>query len=536
VIELATDYTVSNFAALIERENDHIELKTGAGSLPLQESMVAFSNADGGAILVGVTNARVVTGRRLDQGTEDKIHEAARAAHSIGRYRIREITVGGRPVVTVLVHRREEGFSQTSDGRLLIRRGGHNVALIGHEAWEFMAARALNRFERADSEVPFSATEASALSELCQVHDWREGDPDLRDRLVERGLLTRRGTLTIAGTLLLSDPAKSLGLAKAVVEIRRYPDDGADYDRRVTEAGPLPRQVRAATNFIMDELGRDLVVAGLYRYELAKLPEVVVREAIANAVAHRSYELDRAAIVIELRPDRVVVTSPGRLPEPVTVETLRQVQAARNPTVIDVLRRFSLAEDAGRGVDVMEDTMEQELLDPPRFREQGNSFRVELSLRGPITPRERGWIADLERRGELHIADRLLLVHAARGERLTNTRAREVLNVDRVAARQALQRLRDAGLLEQQGERGGASYTLAESIAPPAAFRMTPAQIEELVLERAEASPLSNEIVRQVTGLDRRSVRSLLQHLVSSGRLVQVGARKGTRYHLPARR
>ena len=286
----------------------------------------------------------------------------------------------------------------------------------------------------------------------------------------------------------------------------------------------------------MDELGRDLVVAGLYRYELAKLPEVVVREAIANAVAHRSYELDRAAIVIELRPDRVVVTSPGRLPEPVTVETLRQAQAARNPTVIDILRRFSLAEDAGRGVDVMEDTMEQELLDPPRFREQGNSFRVELSLRGPITPRERGWIADLERRGELHIADRLLLVHAARGERLTNTRAREVLNVDRVAARQALQRLRDAGLLEQQGERGGASYTLAESIAPPAAFRMTPAQIEELVLERAEASPLSNEIVRQVTGLDRRSVRSLLQHLVSSGRLVQVGARKGTRYHLPARR
>jgi ATP-dependent DNA helicase RecG len=63
---------------------------------------------------------------------------------------------------------------------------------------------------------------------------------------------------------------------------------------------------------------------------------------------------------------------------------MRQAQAARNPDIIDLLRRFSLAEDAGRGVDVMEDEMEEALLDPPRFIDDGVSVTVELPLRGPF--------------------------------------------------------------------------------------------------------------------------------------------------------
>ena len=213
---------------------------------------------------------------------------------------------------------------------------------------------------------------------------------------------------------------------------------------------------------------------------------------------------------------------------------MRQAQAARNPSIIDVLRRFSLAEDAGRGVDVIEDTMEEALLDPPKFVEEGSSVIVTLPLRGQITPRERGWIADLERRGRLQITDRLLLVHAARGERLTNARAREILSVDSTAARQALQRLRDSRLLVQHGERGGASYTLAESIAPPAAYRMSAGQLRRLVLEAASEGPLSNERVRDITGLDRLDALRLLQELVREGVLVQRGQRRGTRYQLPS--
>ena len=285
-----------------------------------------------------------------------------------------------------------------------------------------------------------------------------------------------------------------------------------------------------ATEFISSEIGSDVVITGLYRHDLPRLPQVVIREAIANAVAHRSYEAHGTAIVIDLRRDAVVVTSPGGLPEPVTVDNLRQAQAARNQHVIDVLRRFRLAEDAGRGVDVMQDSMEEALLDPPRFEDLGGSVRVTLPLLGAITARERAWVSDLERRGEIHASDRLLLVHSARGDKLTNGLARDILRVGAAEARESLQRLRDAGLIVQHGTRGGASYTLIEELAPPAAFRMTPAQIEDLLVSQAEERPLTNEIVREITGLGRKPAVAVLNHLVKEGRLRRHGSRRGTRY------
>jgi hypothetical protein len=78
---------------------------------------------------------------------------AAVDAHNVGRYRIRQITVGQKPVVVVEVSRREDGFAQTSDGRILVRRGPRNQALIGDEVWRLASSRTLRRFERSPAGV-----------------------------------------------------------------------------------------------------------------------------------------------------------------------------------------------------------------------------------------------------------------------------------------------------------------------------------------------------------------------------------------------
>ena len=100
----------------------------------------------------------------------------------------------------------------------------------------------------------------------------------------------------------------------------------------------------------------------------------------------------------------------------------------------------------------------------------------------------------------------------------------------------AYNRLRDAGLLEQHGERGGAAYTLTDTVAPPAAFRLSPRELGEMVVEAATKEPLSNARVRSLTGLDRQSALSLLQSLVRSRRLRQNGERRGTTYIAVKRR
>ena len=147
-------------------------------------------------------------------------------------------------------------------------------------------------------------------------------------------------------------PDVSAQLSKAFVEIFRYPETGSNlYDKRTEVRGPVDHQVRQATVLVLDELGADQVVLGTFRHDLPRLPPIVVREAIANAVAHRSYENSGTAIRISIFPDSVVISSPGGFPEPVTEQNIRDTNSPRNPCVIRVLRQMGLAEDAGMGVD-----------------------------------------------------------------------------------------------------------------------------------------------------------------------------------------
>lgn len=524
-------YTEAQFAAAFPRETTHVEFKTGLGREPLQEALVAMSNRDGGVILVGVRNDGTVAGKRLDQGAEEQINEIAFAVRDVGRFECKGVKVGLRDIIAISLEQRHEGFSQTSDGRTLVRHGPRNAALYGADLRDFLNQRALHQFERTASSLSLDDAEPFLLQQVRDALGISAEEEELVDRLFERGLCREDGILTIAGALILTNPKSSMALSKAVVEVRRYADDGPNYNRRVTFDGPVQSQIRDATTWIFNELGTDLVVSGLYRFELDRIPEVVIRETIANAVGHRNYEVNRTAIVVELRPDKVVVRSPGTLPEPVTVQTLRSGQAARNPALVHMLRRFALAEDAGRGIDVIQDSMREALLDPPVFEDDGSSVVVRLPLSGQITQRERVWVTDLEQRGAIRAEDRVLLVHAGRGEPLTNGLTRDLLGTpDSGEARRALQRLRDAGVLRQVGSRGAAQYWLADSIAPPAAYRMSPDQIAAHVLEAAREQPLTNEAVRSMTGLSRADALSLLRGLVRDGKLRQTGSRRGTRY------
>lgn len=521
--------TPEEFAATFPGESEFVEFKRGTSQEQLQSTAVAFSNAAGGIILIGVNDDGSIAGRALDVGTQDDIHQAMQAARDIGRYTLNQIDVGGQPISVFSIARRREGFAQTSAGVIRVRRGTRDDPLFGAELVQFANDRTKTRYE---------TTPIATVINNADRHLRREVGAALAlarvtaDRLRTANLATG-DQLTVAGALyLLPDPADVLG--KTFIEILRYPDDVTiDYDRREEVRGPLHHVLEQAVGRIMHDLGTELVVLGTRRYDLPRLPEVVVREAIANALAHRSYETAGTAVRVEMRPSAVVVRSPGGLPEPVTVENIRETSAARNLAVIQLLRRFGLAEDAGRGVDVMQDTMAQELLDPPRFDDRGHEVVVVLPIRSAVAPAERAWIHELEHRGQLRGIDKIALVHAARGELLTNKRVRELLGLDSHEARDVLHRLRDEGFLDQHGQRGGATYRLSGALRPPPGLRLTPAELAGVIIDLAASGPITNSDVRNATGLDRVEALTLLDGLVREGRLARTGQRRGTKYELP---
>lgn len=527
-------YTLDEFRAAFPTETDHLEFKSSGSKDPLQKALVAFSNTDGGVILVGISDQGELAGKtNRARSWIDDVHQAAGDARDVGRYEVKRLKVDSHDILAVCVQRRARGFAQTSSGVILQRRGRRNIPLYGADLTSFLLTRTLDRFERQPSGFTLADVDDNCLQDLCAAQSWRTEATDLTDRLRGRGLVMDAPSeeLTIAGAMFLV-PRHDRKLGKTFVEILRYPGDNMPTDRRLLIRGTLPDQVRDVTRFVHDELGLDSVVSGLYRYELPKLPEEVIREAVANAIAHRSYEANGTPIRIELRPSEVVITSPGGLIEPVTEENIRETNAARNVIVIDLLRDFRLAEDQGLGVDLMQDKMSDALLDPPRFRDQVHAVEVTLPVHSPIAPSERAWVMEVERQGRLEPNDRLLLVHAARGERLTNRRVREVLHVDNLQARAALRRLVEAGLLQKHGERAGSYYEVDTAVRPPAAFRMSIDDLCNLIVEAAVSEPLSNQSVRDLTGLDRADALRLLDFLTASGRLRRIGERRGTRYLL----
>ncbi len=522
------------FVRAFPAESEFVERKRGASQKPLSESIVAFSNSDGGVILLGVDNDGTVVGRELTPGLEDDLHQAVGHIRDPGRYSIHGFHVDGVAITALSVARRTEGFAQTSNGRVLVRRGSYDVPLFGSELREFLNERSLERFETTETKTRLDECPTDVVRDVAQAFGWANDDR-VPERLTEHGLVRGDGSgyrLTVAGALhLLDRPDEILG--KAYIEVLRFREGAKTYDRRVRLQGPLRAQVEAATQMIDDEIGTEIVVLGVHRHELPRLPRRVVREAIANAVAHRSYELRGTAVRVEIHPDAVTVISPGALPEPVTIENMRDQTSARNASVIRVLRAYKLAEDSGAGVDVMQGLMREDLLDPPVFADTGTEVRVTLPIRSAVAPSERAWVREVEQRGLIEPADRILLVHAARGEALTNSRARELIGVDAAQARGALRRLTGAGFLVQRGQRGGATYVLDRSLAPPAGLRLNPAELEDLVFEIASEGPVSNADVRNRTGLDRTETLEVLTKLVNEGRLLRTGQRRGTRYLAP---
>ena len=150
-----------------------------------------------------------------------------------------------------------------------------------------------------------------------------------------------------------------------------------------------------------------------------------------------------------------------------------------------------------------------------------------------MTPRERAWVNELELRGSLSAADRLVLVHAARGAELNNSAVRDILGVDSVQARQSLQRLRDARLLTQHGERGGAVYVASAELGAPTGLRLSDMQIDAIILELVHEGPVTNATVRDRLGVDRLAALRLLNRLIDAGQLARHGQKRGTYYTLP---
>lgn len=502
----------------------------------LQEALVALANHRGGAIVVGVSGRRPhkLLGAEFSQDHVERVHEAARATQPPLAVEVERLDVDGSVVGWVSVSPLPTGWAQTSDGRLLVRAGPTNRALVGLDLLHFVQARAADPAE--DRPVPQASLDdldAPLLGRYLEARRGRAVPVSVR-ALEEIGLAAPGGSLRLATLLSFGRHPQAL-FRRLGIEVLRF--EGAigaqpQLRSRLDIEGHIPDLVGRADRRVYDEMRRDAVVRGLVREEVPEFPPVVVREALLNALAHRDYSIPGAAVQVRIYDDALEIESPGTLPAHVTVDNMRDAQYSRNERVMDVLQRLRLVEEAGQGIDRMYKEMEDALLAPPDFQERAHSFVVRLTGTSVFAAEDRLWIARLQNLG-LTADAKIATVYARRHGSITNETLRGLRNLDRDASRALLQDLVARGVLELVGKGRGARYVLGPVAHEVPIHRSVGSELAVILHHARRNGSVVNEDVRGLLDVDRHVSRELLAELVARGHLIPYGNTRA-RYYVPS--
>ena len=326
-------------------ENQDVEYKQEY-TTQLRKEVVAFANADGGTIYVGVRKDGTVCG--VDSPDDIMVQIANSLKDSIAPdimpfVNIKAVKSEGKEIIELTVNTgtnrpyyiREKGLKPSG---VYIRKGssaqpvsdeGIRNMIIEANGSSFELSRSLNQ------ELTFDA-----LKKEMEKRDMEFGEAQLRTlKLVgEDGLYTNLA-------LLLSDQCE------ATTKVAVFQGKDKEIFRNRKEfSGSLMQQM----NEVYDILDRYNQIQAnfskLDRIDEKDYPEEALREAWLNCLVHRDYSFSGSTI-INIYDDRIEFISLGGLVPGLTLNTIfLGVSQSRNPNLAAIFYRMRLIESYGTGI------------------------------------------------------------------------------------------------------------------------------------------------------------------------------------------
>lgn len=335
---------------------------------------VAIANEGGGHLVLGVADKppRPVVGTTAFADTQDI---AEKLFQWLGfRVDVEAVMHPDGRVVVFIIPGRPRGTAYHYEGAYLMRSGEELVPMSedqlrrifaeGQPDWlEFPAlkdASAQDVVQLLDTQaffdllhLPYPTDQAGVLTRL------------LDERLIERSA-SGFHILNISAVLL----AKSL---------RNFPSVSRKAARVIVYAGESKMQTvsdqtgekgyavgfTGLVQFVMSKLPQNEVIEDAIRKEIKLMPEVVIRELLANALIHQDFEVGGTSPTVEVFSNRVEISNPG---EPIVpVERFIDGYQSRNERLADLMRRFGICEEKSSGIDRVIEAAELMQLPAPEF-------------------------------------------------------------------------------------------------------------------------------------------------------------------------
>lgn len=335
---------------------------------------VAIANEGGGHLVLGIADKppRPVVG---SQAFADTQSIAEKLFQWLGfRVDVEAVAHPEGRVVVFSIPARPKGTAYHHEGAYLMRSGEELVPMSEDQLRKIFA-------EGQPSWLEGTALKDASAQDVVRLLDTQMffdllGLPYPTDqagvlaRLLDEHLIERSATgfnILRMGALLL---AKNM---------RQFPDISRKAARVIVYAGESKMQTvsdvtgekgyavgfTGLVQYVMGKLPQNEVIEGAIRKEVKLLPEVVVRELLANALIHQDFEMRGASPVVEVYSKRVEISNPG---EPIVpVERFIDGYQSRNERLADLMRRFGICEEKSSGIDRVIETAELMQLPAPEF-------------------------------------------------------------------------------------------------------------------------------------------------------------------------
>ncbi len=333
----------------------------------LAEEMVAFANAEGGTLFLGVDDQGIVKGIPKDHlGVVERwiVNIASNNCDPPMVPVIRKMRLPdtqGESVTIMLAAVRESIYvHRTTSGRWFIRVGSSKRNLTQAELSRLLQQR--DRSFVFDEQPVYNATKADLEVEKIKSYFSEAVTIPFKNLLLNTRITIRNENgidrPTVAGLLAFS-PTVQKYLPSAYIEAavyRGFELDSNDLIHSKQIKGTASEQIDDALLFVE----RFMIIAAkkpVGRIDQPQFNLGAVFEALVNAVAHRDYSISGSKIRLFLFADRLELYSPGDLPNTITIENMPFRVFTRNQLLVSFLSRMknketnqSYLESRGEGV------------------------------------------------------------------------------------------------------------------------------------------------------------------------------------------
>lgn len=320
------------------KEHRELEFKESITNTFLK-TVSAFANYGSGKIIFGISDdGRYVGIENTKQACLDIENKINDAIKPLPKY---TIDIDDNTKLITLIVEKGKDMPYLYKGKAYIRNDSSTIE-VGQIELKRLTMQGMNttfdRIASHEQELSFHI-----LEDECQK---KLGIEKLtRDNLITLGLLDKNIGYTNAGALL-ADVNEFYGIdiarfgATIDIILNRYTFARQSILKTYQEAVRVYRE-----NYQYDE------IQGIERVVVETIPEKAFREAIANALIHRTWDVS-AHIRVAMYDDRIEITSPGGLLDQLSKEDYlyKEVSMLRNPVIGNVFFRLQLIEQFGTGV------------------------------------------------------------------------------------------------------------------------------------------------------------------------------------------